>query len=145
MTYQTFVPAVNDSYASSGCGDDLAIATLWLGLAKNDSTLTGHAKEHYDHLKLDAQLPDSEFHWDSPMPGSRSLGHRYTILIQLGGNGWQSRAELYLDRDVSGKGEGNLTKGSAVPGSSSKILTGRHRWISLLQGSVGLGELESSA
>jgi endoglucanase len=39
MTYQTSVPVIENSYPSSGYTDDLAIASLWLGLAQNDSNL----------------------------------------------------------------------------------------------------------
>ena len=143
MTYQTSVPAVKDSYGSSGYGDDLAIAALWLGLAQNDSTLVGQAKGYYDQFQLDTQLPDSVFNWDSTLPGIPILGTQiYHSYPQLGGDSWQSRAEAYLDRLVSGKGEGKRTKGLAVPGSYSRMLMGRRRRIALLQTSIRLGKPE---
>src|ERR1700743_193113 len=52
MTYQTSVPVVDSSYASSGYGDDLSIAALWLGLAQNDSTLISQAKGYFDQFQL---------------------------------------------------------------------------------------------
>ena len=112
MTYQTSVPAVQDSYPSSGYGDDLAIAALWLGLAQNDSTLISQAQAYYNQFQLDDQLPDSALNWDSSLPAIPILGTQiYKTFPQLGGSGWQSRAESYLDRVVSGKGAGKLTKG----------------------------------
>lgn len=112
MTYQTSVPVVENSYPSSGYGDDLAIAALWLGLAQNDSTLISQAQGYYDQFQLDSQLRDSVFNWDSVLPGIPILGTQINQSYpQLGGDGWQSRAEAYLDRVVSKKGAGKLTKG----------------------------------
>jgi endoglucanase len=112
MTYQTSVPVVQNSYPSSGYGDDLTIAALWLGLAQNDSSLIGQAQGYYDQFQLDTQLPDSVFNWDSVLPGIPILATQiYQSYPQLGGDNWQSHAEAYLDRVVSGKGAGKLTKG----------------------------------
>ena len=115
MAYQTSVPVVQDSYPSSGYEDDLTIAALWLGLAQNDSTLISQAQSYYNQFQLNSQLPDSVFNWDSPLPGIPILGAQiYKSYPQLGGSSWQSQAEAYLDRIVSGKGAGKLTKGSEV-------------------------------
>ena len=121
MSYQTSVPAVKDSYPSSGYGDDLAIAALWLGLAQNDSTLVGQAKGYFDQFQLDKQLQDSVFNWDSVVPGIPILATQiYQSYPQLGGDGWQPQVEAYLDRVVSGDGEGKLTKGQIVPQNTIK-------------------------
>ena len=113
MTYQTSVPAVNDNYPSSGYGDDLAIAALWLGVAQNNSAMISQAQGYYSQFHLDKQLPDSVLNWDSSIPAIPILGTQiYKSYPHLGGNDWQSRAESYLDRVVSGKGAGKLTKGS---------------------------------
>ena len=113
MTYQTSVPVVKDSYPSSGYGDDLSIAALWLGLAQNDSALISQAKGYFDQFQLGSTLPDSVFNWDSPLPGIPILGTQiYQSYPQLGGENWQPQAEAYLDRLVSGKGAGGFTKGS---------------------------------
>jgi len=115
MTYQTSAPAVEDSYGSSGYGDDLAIAALWLGLAQNDSTVISQADVYYNQFQLDGNLPDSALNWDSPLPAIPILGTQiYKSYPQLGGSVWQSRAESYLDRLVSGKGAGKLTKGGLL-------------------------------
>lgn len=114
-TYQSSVPVVKDAYPSSGYGDDLSIAALWLGLAQNDSTLISQAKAYFDQFQLGTTLPDSVFNWDSPLPGIPILGTQiYQSYPQLGGEGWQSQAEAYLDRIVSGKGAGGLTKGGLL-------------------------------
>jgi endoglucanase len=113
MTYQTSVPVIQNSYASSGYGDDLAIAALWLGLAQNDSTLISEAQGYYDQFQLDAQLDDAVLNWDSVLPAIPILATQiYQSYPQLGGDGLQPRAEAYLDRVVSGQGAGKLTKGS---------------------------------
>ena len=144
MTYQTSVPVVENSYPSSGYGDDLAMASLWLGLAQNDSSLIGQAKGYYDQFQLGSQLQGSVFNWDSVLPGIPILATQiYQSYPHLGGNSWQTDVEAYLDGVVSGKGAGKLSKGFAVSGSRDKVLTGRRRWITLLQPSVTTGELES--
>jgi len=112
MTYQTSAPVVLNSYASSGYGDDLAMAALWLGLAQNDSSLVSQAQGYYDQFQLGDQLQDSVFNWDSVLPGIPILATQiYQSYPQLGTDGWQPRAESYLDRIVSGNGAGKLTKG----------------------------------
>jgi len=115
MTYQTSVPAVQDSYPSSGYGDDLSIAAMWLGLAQNDSTLISQAQAYYSQFQLGDNLQDSVLNWDSPLPAIPILGTQiYKTFPQLGGGDWQSRAESYLDRIVSGKGAGKFTKGGLL-------------------------------
>lgn len=115
MTYQTSVPVVENSYPSSGYADDLTIAALWLGLAQNDSTLISQAQGYYNQFQLDYNLQDSAFNWDSVLPGIPILGTQiYQSYPQLGGDGWQSRAESYLDTLVAGKSAGKLTKGSKI-------------------------------
>ena len=111
-TYQNSVPAVNTSYPSSGYGDDLSIAALWLGLAQNNSTMISQAQTYYDKFKLDPNLLDSVFNWDSVLPGIPILATQiYKSYPQLGGAEWQPLAEAYLDRIVLGQGSGKLTKG----------------------------------
>ena len=147
MTYQTAVPVILNSYPSSGYGDDLAIAALWLGLAQNNSTLISQAQEYYSKFKLDASLGDSVFNWDSVLPGIPILATQiYQSYPQLGGGGFQSRAEAYLDRVVSGKGAGNLTKGSNCSRSCGfEVLTELLRWTTLLRPGIGFVQFESGA
>jgi len=130
MTYQTSAPVVLNSYASSGYGDDLAIAALWLGLAQNDSTLVSQAQGYYDQFQLNSQLQDSVFNWDSVLPGIPILAAQiHQSYPQLGGDAgsWQSRAESYLDGIVSGDGDGKLTKGKNPLLRTEKVLTEHSR------------------
>lgn len=146
MTYQTSVPVVENSYPSSGYGDDLAMAALWLGLAQNDSTMIEQARGYYDQFQLNTQLQDAVFNWDSVLPGIPILATQiYQSYPQLGGDGWQSDAEAYLDRIVSGRGAGDLTDGLDRFQVYDKLLTERPRWIALLRTGVAVGQLESSA
>jgi len=146
MTYQTSVPVILNSYASSGYGDDLAIAALWLGLAQNDSTLISQAQGYYDQFQLDGQLNDAVLNWDSVLPAIPILGTQiYQSYPQLGGDGWQPRAEGYLDNVVSGRGAGKLTKGSDCSRLLGQVLTEPPRWIALLRPIIEFGQLESGA
>ena len=89
------------------------MAALWLGLAQNNSTMISQAKTYYDKSQLDGNLENAVFNWDSVLPGIPILATQiYQSYPQLGGGGWQPSAETYLDGIVSGKGAGNLTKGS---------------------------------
>ena len=143
MTYQTSVPTVKDAYPSSGYGDDLSMAALWLGLAQNDSTLIGQAKGYYNQFQLGNQLPESAFNWDSVLPGIPILGTQiFQSYPQLGGDNWQPQAETYLDRLVAGKGGGKLTKGTDLPCYYDKVLTELFRRVALLQRNIRFGELE---
>lgn len=134
VTYQTSVPVVQDSYPSSGFGDDLTIAALWLGLAQNDSTLISQAQAYYNQFQLSSALPNSAFNWDSSLPGIPILGTQISQSYpQLGASGWQSQAEAYLDRLVSGKGAGKLTKGKMSSSIAfSDVLTKLPRWTALV-------------
>ena len=133
MTYQTSVPVILNSYPSSGYGDDLAMASLWLGLAQTDSTLVSQAQGYYDQFELGVQLGDSVFNWDFVLPGIPILATQiHQSYPQLGGDGWQSRAEAYLDRVVSGQGAGKLTGGSNCSQFLGQVLTEPPRWTTLL-------------
>lgn len=144
ITYQSSVPTVQDSYPSSGFGDDLSIAALWLGLAQNDSSLISQANGYFNQFQLAKQLPDSVFNWDSPLPGIPILGAQiFNSYPQLGGDGWQSQAEAYLDRLVSGKGAGKLTKGFGnLTPPHTHMLTEPLRWTAFLRRIITIGKLE---
>ena len=145
MTYQTSVPAIKNNYPSSGFGDDLTIAALWLGLAQNNSTLVDQAQEYYNKFNLSAQLLDSVFNWDSVLPGIPILGAQ--INRNASDPRWRLSAEAYLDGLVSGNGTlasaFNLTKGSTIPASYGKVLIEQRRRIVSLPARVTIGKLES--
>jgi len=147
MTYESSVRVVRDSYPSTGYKDDLVLASLWLGLALNNATLVSQAQEYYDEFKLDGQLNNSIFNWDSVLPGipilATQIHHSYP---QLGGDGWQARAEPYLDRVVSGQGTGKLTKGSnRFRSLDHRVLTEPPRWTAVLQPVIGFSQPEPGA
>ncbi|KAJ3937300.1 MAG: glycoside hydrolase family 9 protein [Lentinula lateritia] len=131
--YQNSVPEVQDSYASSGYGDELVMAGLWLSLAVNasqnaNSTLNittlspqqyySLAESYYSQFDLAGQ--NSVFNWDDKTAGTYIL---FAQMSSLGFEGagnfsqWQTEAERYLDVVVdpsSSKGDASLTKGGLL-------------------------------
>ncbi|KAI0068914.1 glycoside hydrolase family 9 protein [Artomyces pyxidatus] len=118
QTYQTAVPAAGIAYASSGYGDDLAMAALMLAYATNSSTYHAEAQGYYKQYGLGGS--NAVFNWDSKTPGV------YVLFAQLaqavpGLSGefsqWQTESERYFDHIVNGQG---TTKGGLLwyPGDS---------------------------
>jgi endoglucanase len=96
--YQNSVPEVTSSYSSSGYGDELAIAALFMSYATGSSTLYQDAEAAYSKYNLASS--NGVFNWDSKTPGLAIL---FSQVLQanpnLGGNYsvWHRRAEDYLD------------------------------------------------
>lgn len=96
--YQNSVPQVSSAYASSGYGDELAIAALFLSYATGSSTFYQDAEDAYSRYNLGNS--DVVFNWDSKTPGLAVL---FSQVLQadpnLGGNYsvWRQRAESYFD------------------------------------------------
>jgi len=96
--YQTSVPDVSSSYASSGYGDELAIAALFLSYATGSSTFYHDAEDAYSRYNLADS--NTVFNWDSKTPGLAVL---FSQVLQanpsLGGNYsvWRQRAESFFD------------------------------------------------
>jgi endoglucanase len=114
-TYQTSVPQAALSYGSSGYGDDLAIAALFLSWATGSTSLYREAEAHYS--KYDLSDWTGVFNWDSKTPGLLVLFSQVNHASpNIGGNfsTWQKAAETYLDAVISGKGSGYLTQGAAI-------------------------------
>lgn len=112
QTYQTDVPVIQNSYPSSGYGDDLTMAALWLSLATNSSSLYKEASNYFSQYQLQDQ--DAIFNWDSVTPALPILFAQISQSYpNIGGDTsqWQSQAERYFDRIVSGEGPGYKTKG----------------------------------
>jgi len=113
-TYQTSVPEVGSAYASSGYGDELSMAALFLSYATNSATLYQEAETAYTKYNL---APTGVFNWDSKTPGLPVL---FSQVIQgnsnLGGNFsvWRQKAEDYFDAIVNEKGPGYLTNGQSA-------------------------------
>lgn len=116
VTYQTSVPPAGQSYASSGFGDDLTLAALFLSLAEGSPARYQEASALYQQYKLGGQ--DSIFNWDSKTPGLAVL---FAQMAQSSPDfsgdlaSWQSEAERYFDRI--------LQSGFRTPG----IITTLHR------------------
>ncbi|KAJ6629127.1 glycoside hydrolase family 9 protein [Mycena sp. CBHHK59/15] len=109
-TYQTSVPVVSDSYASSSFGDELTMASLFLAWANASTAYYQEAQQYFQQYQLSGQ--NSVFNWDSKTPGT------YVLFAQiansssgLGGNfsSWQTESERYFDRIVNNDGPGYLT------------------------------------
>lgn len=107
--YQNSVPEVSSSYPSSGYGDELAIAALFMSYATGSSTLYQDAEDAYSKYNLASS--NTVFNWDSKTPGLAVL---FSQVLQanpsLGGNYsvWRRRAEEYFDNVVD---NGYLTDG----------------------------------
>lgn len=111
-TYQTSVPQATVSYGSSGYGDDLAIAALFLSWATGSASLYQEAEAYYSQYSLDDWT--GVFNWDSKTPGLPVLFSQISHAFpNISGNfsTWQKAAESYFDAVISGKGSGYLTKG----------------------------------
>ncbi|KAG9317611.1 glycoside hydrolase family 9 protein [Chiua virens] len=120
IEYQDSVPDAGKAYASSGFGDELAIAALFLSLATNSSSLYKVAQSYYGEYNLsDYQGP---FNWDTKTPGIPVLFAQIAQSNPAFGNlsTWQSEAETYFDQVVYGGGKGYSTAGGLLyyPGDS---------------------------
>jgi len=97
VTYQTSVPPAASSYASSGFGDDLTLAALFLAMAEGSPARYQEASSLYQQYKLGGQ--DTVFNWDSKTAGLAVL---FAQMGQASGFGtdissWQTEAERYFD------------------------------------------------
>ncbi|KAF8974347.1 glycoside hydrolase family 9 protein [Flammula alnicola] len=109
-TYQTSVPQAASIYGSSGYGDELAIAALFLSYATGSSTTYQEAESYY--TKYDLANSNRVFNWDSKTPGLAVLFAQVNQANSgLGGNftAWREQAETYFDDIVNKKGPGFLT------------------------------------
>ncbi|KAF7355198.1 Endoglucanase [Mycena sanguinolenta] len=101
-TYQSSVSAVAESYGSSGFGDDLTIAALFLAWAGSSSAYYQQAEQYFQQYQLTGQ--DGVFNWDSKTPGTYVL---FAQIAQssagLGGSlsTWQTECEKYFDAIVN--------------------------------------------
>jgi endoglucanase len=114
-TYQTSVPQAASIYGSSGYGDELAIAALFLALATGSSTTYQEAESYW--TKYDLASSNRVFNWDSKTPGLPVLfAQANQVNSGFGGNftTWRSVAEDYFDAIVNKKGPGFMTQGACV-------------------------------
>ncbi|KAF8450355.1 glycoside hydrolase family 9 protein [Boletus edulis BED1] len=118
--YQNSVPEVGDAYSSSGFGDELAIAALFISWATNSSSLYEEAQSYYSHYNLSGYK--GAYNWDTKTPAIPVLFAQIAQANPAFGNisTWQGQAEAYLDGVVYGGGNGYLTTGGLLyyPGDS---------------------------
>ncbi|KAF9247152.1 glycoside hydrolase family 9 protein [Melanogaster broomeanus] len=118
--YQTSVPQAGVAYASSGYGDELALAALFLSLATNSSSLYQEAESYYSQYNLSGY--QGVFNWDTKTPGIPVLSAQIVQTNPSFGNisVWQTEAEAYFDGVVYGGGNGYTTAGGLLyyPGDS---------------------------
>ncbi|KAG2146672.1 glycoside hydrolase family 9 protein [Suillus clintonianus] len=113
--YQHSVPEAGVAYASSGYGDELAIAALFLSWATNSSSLYQQAQGYWQQYDLGSY--NGVFNWDFKTPGLPVL---FAQIAQanpsFGGNAstWQAVAEKYFDGIVYGGGPGYQTHGGLL-------------------------------
>lgn len=141
--YQNSIPAVAESYPSSGYGDELVYASLWLSLAVNASQQSNTtssnstsnitslspqqyyslAESYYKQFNLSGQ--NSVFNWDDKTAGTYILFAQMASLGYAGASNfsqWQKEAERYLDTVVdpsSSEGTAYMTKGKLNSASRS--------------------------
>ena len=111
-TYQNSVPAVSQSYPSSGYGDDLTLAALFLAWASGSVTFYQEAEQFYTKYRIAGQ--NSVFNWDSKSPGIPILFAQINQQTSsFGGNltAYQVESERYLDNIINKGGPGYLTGG----------------------------------
>lgn len=118
VVYQQSVPDAGAAYPSSGYGDELAIAALFLSWAQNSTSLYQQAQTYYSQYNLSAY--QGVFNWDSKTPGLPILFAQVAQANPSFGNvsKWQTEAESYLDGVVYGGGEGYSTRGGLLYYSS---------------------------
>ncbi|KAH0840079.1 glycoside hydrolase family 9 protein [Lanmaoa asiatica] len=118
--YQNSVPEVGNAYPSSGFGDELAIAALFLSWATNSSLLYEEAQSYYSQYNLSGYK--GVFNWDTKTPGIPVLFAQIAQANPTFGNisTWQDQAETYFDGVVYGGGDGYTTTGGLLyyPGDS---------------------------
>ncbi|THV08695.1 9 glycosyl hydrolase [Dendrothele bispora CBS 962.96] len=115
VTYQTSTPIATESYASSGFGDDLAIAALFLAAATNSSSYYQDANSFYQKFNLHGQ--NAVFNWDSKTPGvyvlfAQLAQANYPFASDL--SSWQTESERYFDTIVNDNGDSSLTNGGLL-------------------------------
>ncbi|KAJ7095252.1 glycoside hydrolase family 9 protein [Mycena belliarum] len=121
-TYQSSVPQVKASYGSSGFGDDLTLAALFLAWASGSAARYQDAQRYFQQFKLSGE--NRVFNWDSKAPGAYVL---FAQIAQspagLGGNlsTWQAECERYFDAIVNNSGDAQLTNDGLLyyPGDSN--------------------------
>ncbi|KAG6332985.1 hypothetical protein ID866_6101 [Astraeus odoratus] len=123
VMYQDSVPDAGIAYASSGYGDELAIAALFLSLALNSTSMYQQAETYYSEYNLGGY--QGVFNWDTKTPGLPVLFAQITQANPSLGNysNWQAAAESYFDGIVYGSSGPSYSTGGGLlyyPGDSDE-------------------------
>ncbi|KAH7914309.1 glycoside hydrolase family 9 protein [Hygrophoropsis aurantiaca] len=115
--YQNSVPQAGEAYASSGYGDELTLAALFLAWATNSTQAYNQAQSYWNQYSLAGY--NGVFNWDTKTPAIPILAAQIanaSPTTALGANlsAWQTEAERYLDGIVYGGGNGYLTRGGLL-------------------------------
>ncbi|KAG8834321.1 hypothetical protein FRC17_009160 [Serendipita sp. 399] len=115
--YQKAVPEIADIYPSTSYYDDLAFASIFLGVADSSPALLQLAKTYWDKGSL-AQ-GDLALTWDDknsaiPVLMAEALSSLPTLSSAQDINVWKAQAEKMLDQIVAAKGPGHLTDGGLL-------------------------------
>ncbi|EAU84918.1 9 glycosyl hydrolase [Coprinopsis cinerea okayama7 len=113
--YQKSVPDAAKAYESSGFGDELAAAALFLSWANRDSAHFADAEEYYTRYKLADY--NRVFNWDSKVPGLSILYAQIAKSFPSTGSNlsyWQEVAETYFDNIIDKKKPSTRTAGGLV-------------------------------
>ncbi|TFK29350.1 9 glycosyl hydrolase [Coprinopsis marcescibilis] len=113
--YQKSVPEAASAYSSSGFGDELAIAALFLSWGTNDPAMFHAAEDYYTRYKLSES--NRVFNWDSKVPGLAVLFSQIAQSRPETGRNleqWKASAEQYFDDIVNKKGQSFRTDGGLV-------------------------------
>jgi len=114
-SYQKSVPDAAEAYGSSGFGDELAIAALFLAWAKGDASLYSDAEEYF--TKYDLIYSSRVFNWDSKVPGLPVLHAQIASSFPNIGRNlsyWQDIAEDLFDDMVAKKKPERVTAGGLL-------------------------------
>lgn len=111
IEYQISVPEAGIAYSSSGFGDELALAALFLSRALNSSSMYQQAEIYYSQYDLSTY--QGAFNWDTKTPGLPILFAQIAQTNPSFGNvsKWQEAAESYFDSVVYGGGSCYSTRG----------------------------------
>jgi hypothetical protein len=143
------VPAVADSYPSSGYGDELALAAAFLARAENSTSRWQEAVDLWNEGHMAGQ--NGVFNWDSKVPGVMVL---FAQMAQPGGRGevggnlsdWKQEAERYFDNVLGRKAPSGMTGGRSPAtffcNLNAELKNGSRR-AAVLRWRLGRRELES--
>lgn len=146
--YQDAVPEVASSYPSTSYFDDLAMASLFLGIAENSTSHIQAANDYWDRGALSRSTLAVD--WDSkaaaiPVLMTQVLAASSTLAAAQDSAMWKEIAEGTLDRIVEAEGSGHLTDGGLLYFDGSSTLASLNPALNLAMLLVKYAPLASSS